>query len=106
MARITFHVVKLSRENRKMDFILKILTGRIFVRSGVFFRSTEEGHSCGSPLLPDMGGHRDAKVVIIGCGIAGIAAAQKLVKAGFHHVRILEATGRSGGRIKTGRIGE
>lgn len=74
--------------------------------AGVFFRSTEEGHSCGSPLLPDMGGHRDAKVVIIGCGIAGIAAAQKLVKAGFHHVRILEATGRSGGRIKTGRIGE
>ncbi|XP_005474174.1 peroxisomal N(1)-acetyl-spermine/spermidine oxidase [Oreochromis niloticus] len=53
-----------------------------------------------------MGGHRDAKVVIIGCGIAGIAAAQKLVKAGFHHVRILEATGRSGGRIKTGRIGD
>ncbi|XP_063346969.1 uncharacterized protein LOC134639615 [Pelmatolapia mariae] len=52
-----------------------------------------------------MGGHRDAKVVIIGCGIAGIAAAHKLVKAGFHHVRILEATGRSGGRIKTGRIG-
>lgn len=105
MARITFHVVKLSRENRKMDFILKILTGRIFVRSWGVFRSTE-GHSCGSPLLPDMGGHRDAKVVIIGCGIAGIAAAQKLVKAGFHHVRILEATGRSGGRIKTGRIGE
>lgn len=34
MARITFHVVKLSRENRKMDFILKILTGKIFVRSG------------------------------------------------------------------------
>ncbi|XP_063346950.1 peroxisomal N(1)-acetyl-spermine/spermidine oxidase-like isoform X2 [Pelmatolapia mariae] len=52
-----------------------------------------------------MGGQRDAKVVIIGCGIAGIAAAHKLVKAGFHHVRILEATGRSGGRIKTGRIG-
>uniref|UniRef100_A0A3B5LWZ0 Amine oxidase domain-containing protein n=1 Tax=Xiphophorus couchianus TaxID=32473 RepID=A0A3B5LWZ0_9TELE len=46
----------------------------------------------------------DAKIVIIGCGIAGIAAAHRLVKSGFTNVRILEATGRSGGRIKTGRL--
>lgn len=45
------------------------------------------------------------KIVIVGCGISGIAAAQRLVKAGFDHVRILEATSRSGGRIKTGRLG-
>ncbi|XP_049926879.1 peroxisomal N(1)-acetyl-spermine/spermidine oxidase-like [Epinephelus moara] len=48
----------------------------------------------------------NAKIVIIGCGIAGIAAAQRLVNAGFHHVRILEATARSGGRIKTARLGD
>ncbi|KAL7383755.1 hypothetical protein ABVT39_016943 [Epinephelus coioides] len=47
----------------------------------------------------------DPEIVIIGCGIAGIAAAQRLVNAGFHHVRILEATARSGGRIKTERLG-
>ncbi|XP_029962463.1 peroxisomal N(1)-acetyl-spermine/spermidine oxidase [Salarias fasciatus] len=48
----------------------------------------------------------NSKVVIIGCGISGIAAAQRLVKSGFNDVRILEATPRSGGRIKTGRMGD
>ncbi|CAL8256689.1 unnamed protein product [Lota lota] len=47
----------------------------------------------------------DSQIVIIGSGISGIAAAQKLVKYGFHNVRILEATVRSGGRIKTGKFG-
>ena len=47
-----------------------------------------------------------ARVVVVGCGISGVAAAHRLVKAGFHRVRILEATGRSGGRINTGRVGE
>ncbi|KAF3708278.1 Peroxisomal N(1)-acetyl-spermine/spermidine oxidase [Channa argus] len=45
------------------------------------------------------------KIVIIGCGISGIAAAQRLVNSGFNNVRVLEATARSGGRIKTGRLG-
>lgn len=48
----------------------------------------------------------DAQVVIVGSGISGIAAAHKLVKAGFQNVRILEATSRSGGRIKTDKLGE
>ncbi|XP_076831410.1 peroxisomal N(1)-acetyl-spermine/spermidine oxidase [Brachyhypopomus gauderio] len=47
----------------------------------------------------------EAKILIIGCGISGIGAAQKLIKHGFHNVRIIEATSRSGGRIKTGRLG-
>lgn len=47
-----------------------------------------------------------ANIVIIGCGVSGIAAARRLVEAGFQHVRILEATARSGGRIKTRRWGE
>lgn len=46
----------------------------------------------------------ESTIVIIGCGIAGMSAALKLYKAGFRNVRILEATGRSGGRIKTGRL--
>nr|XP_046258881.1 peroxisomal N(1)-acetyl-spermine/spermidine oxidase-like isoform X2 [Scatophagus argus] len=48
----------------------------------------------------------NAKIVIIGSGISGIAAAHRLFNAGFHHVRILEATARSGGRIKTGKLGD
>lgn len=48
----------------------------------------------------------NANIVIIGCGISGIAAARRLFEAGFQHVRILEATERSGGRIKTRRWGE
>ncbi|XP_013870195.1 peroxisomal N(1)-acetyl-spermine/spermidine oxidase isoform X1 [Austrofundulus limnaeus] len=48
----------------------------------------------------------NVKIVIVGCGIAGIAAAHRLLKHGFHNVRILEATERSGGRIKTGKLGD
>ncbi|XP_041865574.1 peroxisomal N(1)-acetyl-spermine/spermidine oxidase-like isoform X1 [Melanotaenia boesemani] len=47
----------------------------------------------------------NANVVVVGCGISGVAAAHRLVKAGFNNVRILEATSRSGGRIKTGKLG-
>lgn len=47
------------------------------------------------------------KIVIVGSGISGLAAADRLVKAaGFQHVRILEATKRSGGRIRTSTLGK
>ncbi|XP_020777112.1 peroxisomal N(1)-acetyl-spermine/spermidine oxidase [Boleophthalmus pectinirostris] len=49
---------------------------------------------------------RGAKIVIVGSGVAGISAAVALTAAGFTDVHILEATGRSGGRIKTGRLGD
>ncbi|XP_028982707.1 peroxisomal N(1)-acetyl-spermine/spermidine oxidase-like [Betta splendens] len=45
------------------------------------------------------------KIVVVGCGISGICAARKLVQSGFTDVKILEATARGGGRIKTGRFG-
>lgn len=48
----------------------------------------------------------DCRILIIGCGISGVAAAQRLVESGFKQVRILEATGRSGGRILTETLGE
>uniref|UniRef100_A0A7N8YDH2 Polyamine oxidase n=1 Tax=Mastacembelus armatus TaxID=205130 RepID=A0A7N8YDH2_9TELE len=47
----------------------------------------------------------NARIVIIGCGISGISAAHRLLNSGFHDVRILEATTRSGGRIKTSSLG-
>ncbi|KAL7882001.1 hypothetical protein AOLI_G00088500 [Acnodon oligacanthus] len=44
---------------------------------------------------------RDAKVVVVGAGFAGLAAAATLVQAGFQHIKILEANGRLGGRVCT-----
>ncbi|KAI7805915.1 peroxisomal N(1)-acetyl-spermine/spermidine oxidase [Triplophysa rosa] len=49
---------------------------------------------------------RDSRIFIIGCGISAIGAAQKLLKHGFCNVHIIEATGKSGGRIRTGRLGD
>ncbi|XP_040291468.1 peroxisomal N(1)-acetyl-spermine/spermidine oxidase-like [Bufo bufo] len=43
-------------------------------------------------------------VVIIGAGISGVAAAGKLHKHGFRRIQVLEATGRTGGRIRTERF--
>lgn len=43
----------------------------------------------------------DKKIVIIGAGAAGFAAASKLISAGFKNVLILEAENRIGGRIYT-----
>lgn len=48
----------------------------------------------------------DCRVLIVGCGISGVAAAQRLLESGFKQVRILEATARSGGRILTEALGE
>uniref|UniRef100_A0A3Q3ME17 Polyamine oxidase n=1 Tax=Labrus bergylta TaxID=56723 RepID=A0A3Q3ME17_9LABR len=48
----------------------------------------------------------DTRIVIVGSGISGLSAAHKLIKSGFINVRILESTARSGGRVKTGRLGD
>uniref|UniRef100_A0A3P9QDK9 Polyamine oxidase n=1 Tax=Poecilia reticulata TaxID=8081 RepID=A0A3P9QDK9_POERE len=53
-----------------------------------------------------MAGNKNINIVIVGSGIAGIAAAHRLVTSGFTNVHILEATERSGGRVKTGRFGD
>lgn len=39
------------------------------------------------------------KVIIIGAGMAGLSAANHLIKNGLTDLRILEARGRMGGRI-------
>lgn len=41
------------------------------------------------------------KIVVIGAGASGIAAATKLISNGFQNVKILEAQNRIGGRINT-----
>ncbi|XP_063985811.1 uncharacterized protein LOC135166941 [Diachasmimorpha longicaudata] len=46
------------------------------------------------------------KVIVIGAGAAGIAAASKLLQNGFDDVIILEAEDRYGGRIYSTKIGE
>nr|DBA15460.1 TPA: hypothetical protein GDO54_004668 [Pyxicephalus adspersus] len=46
-------------------------------------------------------GRRTPSVLIVGSGISGIGAAEKVHKNGFQNIRILEATGRTGGRIRT-----
>lgn len=43
----------------------------------------------------------DKKVIIVGAGTSGVAAATKLVSNGFANVTILEAENRIGGRVHT-----
>lgn len=48
----------------------------------------------------------DKRIVVIGAGAAGIAAATRLVFAGFKNVVVLEAENRLGGRVCTVPFGE
>lgn len=43
----------------------------------------------------------DKRIIVIGAGASGVAAATKLVSNGFKNVTILEAGNRIGGRINT-----
>lgn len=43
----------------------------------------------------------DKKIIVIGAGASGVAAATKLVANGFKQVTILEGGNRIGGRINT-----
>ena len=49
--------------------------------------------------------HRELDVIILGAGMAGLAAARNLAEAG-KHVLVLEARNRVGGRVYTERISE
>lgn len=48
----------------------------------------------------------DRKILVIGAGAAGIAAATKLISNGFKNIEILESENRLGGRINTIKFGE
>ena len=55
--------------------------------------------------LPTVPATRAGRVVIVGAGIAGLAAAAALRTAGLDNVVVLEARDRIGGRIWTSTIG-
>ncbi|CAH1405945.1 unnamed protein product [Nezara viridula] len=46
------------------------------------------------------------KVIIIGAGLAGLSAANRLAQCGFHNFQIIEATDRPGGRIHSCWLGD
>lgn len=48
----------------------------------------------------------DANVVIVGAGLSGLKCAEHLNKNGFRNVKILEASTRVGGRIRTVKFGD
>ncbi|XP_015110286.1 spermine oxidase isoform X2 [Diachasma alloeum] len=48
---------------------------------------------------------KDPKVIIVGAGSSGIAAASKLLQNGITDVTILEAEGRFGGRVYSAKFG-
>lgn len=45
--------------------------------------------------------NRKVQVVIVGAGLSGLAAAQRLYKFGIRDIVILEAQSRIGGRVHT-----
>ncbi|XP_078449231.1 spermine oxidase [Lampetra fluviatilis] len=57
--------------------------------------SVDEPHSKGPR------GSEEPHVIVIGGGLAGLAAASRLLERGFRHVVILEATGHLGGRVRS-----
>lgn len=48
----------------------------------------------------------DKKIIIIGAGASGFAAAARLISNEFENVTILEAENRIGGRVNTIPFGE
>ncbi|TRY96025.1 hypothetical protein DNTS_006091 [Danionella cerebrum] len=49
---------------------------------------------------------RGPSIVVVGAGVAGLAAAKKLREHGFSDVTVLEATEKPGGRVATAKIGD
>jgi len=58
----------------------------------------------GLMLSPYIGTAAPKRVIVAGAGITGLCCAYELMKAG-HDVTVLEASGRSGGHVFTGRDG-
>ncbi|KAH8273925.1 hypothetical protein KR044_003911, partial [Drosophila immigrans] len=49
---------------------------------------------------------QNARIVVIGAGLAGLSAAQHLLAHGFNRTLVLEATERYGGRVNSQRFGD
>lgn len=55
---------------------------------------------------PLSSGPRQPRIVVIGAGLAGLAAAKTLLENGFADVTVLEASHRIGGRVLSVQHGE
>ncbi|XP_018347124.1 PREDICTED: peroxisomal N(1)-acetyl-spermine/spermidine oxidase-like [Trachymyrmex septentrionalis] len=82
-----------------MDFRFGLFTIFLILLDVASVRSTgESSRACSLP--------KQTKIVIIGAGPAGIAAASRLLQKGVNDFVILEANDRIGGRINTKDFGE
>lgn len=63
-------------------------------------------YQCKFGLSEVAGKNKNPKIIIIGAGPAGIAAASKLFENNITNVTILEAENRIGGRVFTTQLGK
>ncbi|XP_069023587.1 spermine oxidase [Embiotoca jacksoni] len=62
--------------------------------------------STDDPLSSDLRTHRQPRIVVIGAGLAGLAATKVLLKNGFTDVTVLEASDHIGGRVQSVQHGK
>ncbi|KAL2763957.1 spermine oxidase isoform 2 [Daubentonia madagascariensis] len=63
------------------------------------------GDSADDPLSCGLWRRGQPRVVVIGAGLAGLAAAKALLEQGFTDVTVLEASSRIGGRVQSVKLG-
>ncbi|XP_049990290.1 spermine oxidase isoform X3 [Alexandromys fortis] len=63
------------------------------------------GDSADDPLSRGLRRRGQPRVVVIGAGLAGLAAARALLEQGFTNVTVLEASRHIGGRVQSVRLG-
>ncbi|XP_053782573.1 spermine oxidase isoform X2 [Desmodus rotundus] len=63
------------------------------------------GDSADDPLSRGLRRRGQPRVVVIGAGLAGLAAAKALLEQGFTDVTVLEASSRIGGRVESVKLG-
>ncbi|MDX1579060.1 MAG: FAD-dependent oxidoreductase [Gemmatimonadota bacterium] len=88
------------------------ITRRDFLRKGAMATGAAAAMPAFTPWLPfprdyarpalpaRRPGDRSQRVIVVGAGLAGLAAAHELVRAG-HEVTVIEARSRAGGRVHT-----
>lgn len=84
----------------RKNFIKKSTAAGLGLAMTPFHKLQSEGH--GDQRIPDPSTRK--KVIVAGAGIAGLCTAYELMKLG-HEVSVLDAAGRHGGHVLTGRDG-